>query len=280
MAWIEQRRRADGGLTARVIWRPGGARDATRVWETFGAGSDAQNLARADGFKRMVEAAGQRWPDGWVKGEGFVRPPDVADPMTPPPSFDKIGEEYVRQIVDLSPGQRKRYLGQLQVLARTPVRGSLVFAGPVTAIGEAQLKTWLIEWSPLKRVAAAAGGRWPDAVDAMALRDKEEHAMDREDGLVKEKPAVLLLSHIYELWLENTKFLPTLDLISLLVIKHPTTWDPDGPFGKSLTAHRLGKMLAQGYKIHSRRRQPHRGPRGYFYAFHQTLESDERPALP
>ena len=80
MAWIEQHRRADGNLTARVIWRPGGTRDATRLWETFGAGSDAQNLARADGFKRMVEAAGQRWPDGWVKGEGFVRPPDVADP--------------------------------------------------------------------------------------------------------------------------------------------------------------------------------------------------------
>ena len=137
---------ADGGLTARVIWRPEGRRDATRVWETFSAGSDAQNLARADGFKRMVEAAGQRWPDGWVKGEGFVRPPDVADPMMPPPSFEEIGEEYVRQIVDLSPGQRKRYVGQLQVLASTPVRGSLVFAGPVTAIGEAQLKTWLIEW--------------------------------------------------------------------------------------------------------------------------------------
>jgi hypothetical protein len=49
MAWIEQRRRADGALTVRVFWRPGGARNATRVWETFGAGSDAQNLARADG---------------------------------------------------------------------------------------------------------------------------------------------------------------------------------------------------------------------------------------
>jgi hypothetical protein len=94
MAWIEQRRRADGGVTARVFWRPGGCRDAPRDWETFSAGSDAQNLARADGFKRMVEAAGQRWPNGWVKGEGFVRP-DVADPMTPPPRFDKIGEEYV-----------------------------------------------------------------------------------------------------------------------------------------------------------------------------------------
>ena len=113
------------------------ARDATRVWETFGAGSDAQNLARADGFKRMVEAAGQRWPDGWVKGEGFVRPPDVADPMTPPPSFDKIGEEYVRQIVDLSPGQRKRYLGQLQVLARTPVRGRWTLLCLSSGVGEA-----------------------------------------------------------------------------------------------------------------------------------------------
>ena len=72
MAWIEQHKRADGGLTARVIWRPEGRRDAIRVWETFSAGSDAQNLARADGFKRMVDAAGQRLPDGWVKGEGFV----------------------------------------------------------------------------------------------------------------------------------------------------------------------------------------------------------------
>ena len=54
MAWIEQRRRADGGLTARVFWRPGGCRDTPREWETFGAGSDAQNLARADGFKPPV----------------------------------------------------------------------------------------------------------------------------------------------------------------------------------------------------------------------------------
>ena len=68
MAWIEQRRRADGGLTVRVMWRPSGGRDAPRVWETFSVGSDSQNLARADGFKRMVEAAGQRWPDGRVRG--------------------------------------------------------------------------------------------------------------------------------------------------------------------------------------------------------------------
>ena len=113
--------------------------------ETFSAGSDAQNLARADGFKKMVDAAGQRWPDGWVKGEGFVRPAG-ASPLTAPPRFDEIGEEYVRQIVDLSPGQRKRYLGQLKVLAGTQVRGSLIFTKAVTAIEESDLKDWLIDW--------------------------------------------------------------------------------------------------------------------------------------
>jgi hypothetical protein len=96
----------------------------------------------------------------------------------------------------------------------------------------------------------------------MALHDKKEHAMDREDGLVKEKPAVVLLSHIHKVWPENTKFLPTSDLIDLLAIKHPTVWGDEGPFGKRLTAHRLGKMLAQSYKIHSDR-PDHTGPRGY-----------------
>ncbi|MEP9384226.1 hypothetical protein [Nocardioides sp. KR10-350] len=108
MAWIEKRKRRDGGTSARVVWRLGGTREGPYQVETFSAGSDAQNLARADGFKQMVQAAGQRWPDGWVKGEGFVRAAGSGDPMRPPPTFDEIGEEYVRQIVDLSPGQRKR----------------------------------------------------------------------------------------------------------------------------------------------------------------------------
>lgn len=104
MAWTEKRRRGDGGVSARVIWRLSGTRDGARQVETFSAGTDAQNLARADGFKKMVDAAGQRWPEGWVPGEGFVRPAGEADPLKAPPRFVDIGEEYVRQIVDLSPG--------------------------------------------------------------------------------------------------------------------------------------------------------------------------------
>lgn len=104
-----------------------------------------RRTSRADGFKKMVDAAGQRWPDGWVKGEGFVRP-SGSDPMRRPPRFDEIGEEYVRQIVDLSPGQRKRRLGQLRVLAVTRVYGEPVFTKPVTWITEADLRAWLLTW--------------------------------------------------------------------------------------------------------------------------------------
>jgi len=98
MASIEQRRRSDGGLSARVRWRLGGIRDGQRQVETFSAGTDEQNLARAAGFRKMVEAAGQQWPDGWVKGEGFVRTHTTAatgagggvDRYTPPPSFTAL----------------------------------------------------------------------------------------------------------------------------------------------------------------------------------------------
>jgi hypothetical protein len=56
------------------------------------------------------------------------------------------------------------------------------------------------KWAPLKRVAAAAGGNWADGVDEMALHDLAEAELDREDGLINEKPAVVLLHHIHEVY--------------------------------------------------------------------------------
>jgi hypothetical protein len=121
------------------------------------------------------------------------------------------------------------------------------------------------KWSPLKRVAAAAGGRWTAAVDVMALQDKEEYAMDKEDGLVQDKPAVVLLKHIHELWPTGERFVATEKLIDWLVIEYPNVWGADGPIGKRLTAKRLGGMLAKAYKIHSVQ-QGHGTPRGYLHA--------------
>lgn len=150
MAWIEQKQRSDGGRSAIVRWRLGGTRSGRMQTETFGAGSDEQNLARAEGFKRMVEAAGQEWPDGWVKGEGFVRRHSTDDPMKPPPTFAEVGEEYVRQIVDLSPGQRKRYLSEIRIITAVEVHGPSgtyrPFDRTVAQVREADIKAWLIGW--------------------------------------------------------------------------------------------------------------------------------------
>jgi len=145
MAWIEQRTLGDGTTSAHVYWRLGGVRGGPRQVETFSAGSDDQNLARAEGFKRMVDAAGQRWPDGWVRGEGFVRP-NSDDHYSPPPAFVEVAEAYARQIVDISPGHRKRILSQVRILTATEIRGERPFDRDITAISEADIKTWLIGW--------------------------------------------------------------------------------------------------------------------------------------
>jgi len=145
VAWIEEKKRGDGVVSAHVIWRLGGGRAGERQIETFSAGKSEENVARAEGFLKMVVSAGQRWPDGWIRGEGFVRP-NGGDPLAEAPTFQVIGEEYVRQIVDITPGQRKRYLSQISTLARTEIRGAVPFAQKVTAVGEQHVKAWLIDW--------------------------------------------------------------------------------------------------------------------------------------
>jgi hypothetical protein len=53
MAWIEQKTRSGGGRSAVVRWRLGGSRASRMQTETFGAGSDDQNLARAVPRRRV-----------------------------------------------------------------------------------------------------------------------------------------------------------------------------------------------------------------------------------
>ena len=151
MAYITTRKRSDGGTSYRVRWRLGGSRDGKFQIETFGAGTDEQNHARAEGFVKMVTADGEHWPDGWVKGQGFVRPLGDSDPMVAPPTVAELGEAYVRQIVDCSPGQRKRYLDQLRILkdvtADGPTGPYKPFALAVSSVHEADIKAWLIGWN-------------------------------------------------------------------------------------------------------------------------------------
>jgi integrase len=98
-----------------------------------------------------VTAAGEHWPDGWVKGQGFVRDRAAAEePRIPSRTIDDIGLEFVDQIVDCSPGQRSRYRSQLRLLKTIEVRGRsgayLPFDALIESVTEDDIKAWLIGW--------------------------------------------------------------------------------------------------------------------------------------
>jgi hypothetical protein len=108
-----------------------------------------QNRARAEGFMQMVVAAGEHWPEGWVKGRGFVReqPADTIQP-TSAHTFEQVGLDYVAQIVACSPGQRSRNRSQIRQLCSLEVRGRAAlykpFGGLIAVITEDDVKAWLI----------------------------------------------------------------------------------------------------------------------------------------
>lgn len=120
-------------------------------------------------------------------------------------------------------------------------------------------------WSPLRRVAEMAGERWPATVDTMSLEDLEQRAADREDGMVKDRPAVVLLRDIIKVWPAGTSFMKTTAMAAELATTYPESWGIESPFGKPLTVQRLGRMLAQGFKVHTAQQNSSdkNSPRGY-----------------
>lgn len=120
------------------------------------------------------------------------------------------------------------------------------------------------KWQPLARVAAAAGGDWPEKVDVMALADVEQVAADREDGLIVARPHIVLLGHLAEIWPEGKAFMPTTDLVGELIRRFPDVWGFTSSYGSDLTVQRFGRMLATNYKVNSTYPTPsHTGKKGY-----------------
>lgn len=75
MAYIAERPQKDGTITYQVRWIAGGGRTGERCNEKFG------DRDSADTFRTLVNAHGQHWPPGWIKGQGFVETPDDPDDM-------------------------------------------------------------------------------------------------------------------------------------------------------------------------------------------------------
>ncbi|MFN3004589.1 DUF3631 domain-containing protein [Mycolicibacterium wolinskyi] len=118
-------------------------------------------------------------------------------------------------------------------------------------------------WSPLLRVAEAAGGRWPAVVRDLAVRDMERIVNEREEGLAVQKPHVVLLNHIHDVWNDGEAFIATDDLIARLIARYPQSWGTASNYGKDLTSQRMGRMLVNSYNIHSYREPDGDRRRGY-----------------
>ena len=90
-----------------------GGQDGQRATEKFAVGRNP--LLAAKRFKTLVEQAGNRWPEGWVPGKGFVSAETWNADTEPTPLF-AFGLRYVDQLI-IRPGQRARYRSQLKALA-------------------------------------------------------------------------------------------------------------------------------------------------------------------
>ena len=106
MASVVTRRNKSGDCTFKVQWLLGGGRGAPWQSETF------QERRAALKFQSLVDANGQRWPEGWVKGVGFAT---LVDEVEEHPLLD-YGTTYVRRLTSTGPDTQTRYVKQLTSL--------------------------------------------------------------------------------------------------------------------------------------------------------------------
>jgi len=104
MATIRERQRKDGTSIYQVRWLQGG-RGGTWESEPFGDEDSAEQ------FKKLVDAHGQRWPHGWVKGHGFVEAPPIPGDV---PLTD-YATRYVNRLNGVDERTKEDYLREVRI---------------------------------------------------------------------------------------------------------------------------------------------------------------------
>jgi hypothetical protein len=116
------------------------------------------------------------------------------------------------------------------------------------------------KWNPLMRVATAAGGDWPSIVVQLIERDLEEVEMEKEEGLMKLPPQMVMLTDLHAVWADTDVFVSAAELVRRLIDHNTDYWGAASPYGRALTIQRLGRTLVQ-LKIRSTKNS--RDQRGY-----------------
>ena len=121
------------------------------------------------------------------------------------------------------------------------------------------------------------GQTWKDTVHTMAEADVEDMEAEREDGSAQADPPMVLLRDLYLVWPPGEPFMPTEELLRLLIPHNPDYWGQGSYYGgaprKALNATRFGRMVRQATgaiskttgvtSIRPRIRRGWRAPRGY-----------------
>lgn len=143
MATLVARRRKDRTTGYRVQWRRGGG-DGPWQSETF---DDRRAAAK---FQVQVEACGHQWPDGWVKGVGYVTVP-AEEPAVAEQCLATFATDYVRRLTSTGPDTQTKYLRQIAYLVAwlTEVKGVAPTVENVTADDDR-------DWINLRRRAGAS----------------------------------------------------------------------------------------------------------------------------
>lgn len=108
-------------------------------------------------------------------------------------------------------------------------------------------------WNPLKRIAAVAGAEWSMRVDQLILKDIESARQDSENGDLQQKPHIQLMRDLFAVFGSDGGFIPTGQLVTMLIRHNPDQWSFSSIYGKDLTPQRFGRILNSAYGLNSLR---------------------------
>lgn len=177
MASIKQRPRKNG-ITYVVRWRAdGGARGSKEDTETFN--SEPEALV----FKALVDAAGQRWPTGWVRGQGFAakEPPPDAQPTMADMLFTDWGTRVIDRLTGIDDRTRHDYHREMRLhgslIVHTDDDGNTTPA-TVANVTQDDMTDWVR--------AEEDGLAHPDVEDKWLRRPAKPKSIQNRHGLISQ----------------------------------------------------------------------------------------------
>jgi len=108
-------------------------------------------------------------------------------------------------------------------------------------------------WNPLKRIAAVASAQWSERVDQLILKDIESARQDAENGDLQQKPHIQLMRDLFAVFGYEGGFIPTGQVVTMLIRHNPDQWSFSSVYGKDLTPQRFGRILNSAYGLNSMR---------------------------